>query len=143
MAAVAARMPPALGRVPARLLGTAGDERLVALVRAGSEPAFEAIFDRYHRPILSFCRHLAGNRQEAEDAVQATFLAAYRSLLRSDRPIALRPWLYTIARNQCVNAMRAQRDRPVADPEGLLEVADGLADQVQSREDLRELLVDL
>src|SRR3954453_6010900 len=107
MAAVAGAKPASLGHVPAHFLRTASDARLVALVRDGSEPAFEAIFDRHHRPILSFCRHLVGSRQEAEDAVQQTFLAAYRGLLRSDDPIALRPWLYTIARNNCVSALRA------------------------------------
>src|SRR5215207_99326 len=129
--------------VPARLLRTAGDDRLVALVRSGSEPAFEAIYDRHHRKILSFCRHLVGNQQEAEDAVQQTFLSAYRGLLRSDKVIILRPWLYTIARNQCVNAMRARRERTVAEPDDHLPAPDGLTDQVQRREDLRELLVDL
>ena len=113
------------------------------MVRSGSEPAFEAIYDRYHRQILSFCRHLVGNRQEAEDAVQQTFLAAYNGLRRSDQPIALRPWLYTIARNQSISALRAQRDRAVPDIDALATVTDGLSDQVQHREDLRELLVDM
>jgi RNA polymerase sigma factor (sigma-70 family) len=143
VAALAGRRPAALDHVPARFLRSASDDRLVALVRGGSEPAFEAIFDRHHRALLSFCRHLVGSRQEAEDAVQQTFLAAYRGLLRTDKEIVLRPWLYTIARNQCVNAIRARRERPVAEFDEFHAATDGLADQVQRREDLREMLVDL
>src|SRR5919205_1455575 len=101
-------------RVPARLLRLAADERLVELVRAGSEPAFEAVYDRHHRGILSFCRHMLGSADEAEDAVQHVFLAAYRSLRAGDgRAINLRPWLYTIARNRCLSVLRARRERPL------------------------------
>ena len=66
--------------LPAALLRLASDQRLVDQVRAGSERAFEALFDRHHRPVLAFCRHMLGSREEAEDVVQLTFLAAYRDL---------------------------------------------------------------
>src|SRR3954465_11952204 len=86
-------------RVPARLLRLVSDEGLVERARGGSEAAFVAIFDRHPRGILAFCRHMPGSLHEAEDAVQHTFLAVYRELARADdRPIQLRPWLYTIAR---------------------------------------------
>src|SRR5215211_1085555 len=111
MEASAARRPSHSGpRLPARLLRLASDERLVEYVRAGSEPAFEAVFDRHHRGILAFCRHMLGSADEAEDAVQHTFMAAYRSLGASSRPIQLRPWLYTIARNRCLSVLRARRE---------------------------------
>src|ERR1044071_805599 len=97
-------------RVPTRLLRLASDERLVERVRGGSEAAFEAIFDRHHRGILGFCRHMLGSVEEAEDAVQHTFRAAYRELVRpGDRAIQLRPWLYTIARNRCITILRGRR----------------------------------
>ena len=67
-------------RIPARLLRLAPDERLVELLRGGSEAAFEALYARHHRGVLSFCRHMLGSPEEAEDAVQHTFLAAYRDL---------------------------------------------------------------
>ena len=85
-------------RVPARLLRLASDDRLVEMLRGGSESAFEALFDRHHRGVLGFCRHMLGSVEEAEDAVQHTFLAAYREIVGSDKPIQLRPWLYAIAR---------------------------------------------
>jgi RNA polymerase sigma factor (sigma-70 family) len=128
-------------RRPARLLRLTSDERLVALVRAGDESAFEALYDRHHPAILGFCRHMLGTREEAEDAVQHTFLAAFRDLARHDQPIDLRPWLFAIARNRCLSLLRARRAHVAIE---LAEPAtDGLAATVERREDLRELLADL
>ena len=109
--------------------------------RSGSEPAFEALFDRHHRTVLAFCRHMVGSAEEAEDAVQHTFLAAYRQLRDSREPIHLRPWLYTVARNRCLSVLRARRERPMEEADE--PSTDNLAAEVQRREDLRELLRDL
>ena len=89
------------------------DDRLVAQLRGGSDAAFETIFERYHRGLLAFCRHMLGSAEEAEDAVQQTFLAAYSDLVGSDKPIQLRPWLYTIARNRCLSVLRVHRSGQV------------------------------
>lgn len=124
-----------------RLLRAASDDRLVALVRSGNRVAFEVVYDRHHRGILSFCRHMLGSREEAEDAVQHTFMAAYRQLAGSDGEMHLRAWLYTIARNRCLSVLRAQREH--ADIEDVQPATEGLAEQVQQRADLRELLRDL
>jgi RNA polymerase sigma factor (sigma-70 family) len=126
---------------PSRLRRLASDERLVALARAGDARAFEALYDRHHRAILAFCRHMLGSREEAEDAVQHTFLAAYRDLVASDKPIQPRPWLFAIARNRCLSTLRARRlhvPLDAAEPS-----TDGLAAHVERREDVRELLGDL
>src|ERR687888_2655277 len=87
-----------------------GDERLVARVRAGDDDAFEAIYDRYYRGLLAFCRHMLGSRHDAEDALQHSFASAYRALRRGESDVDLRPWLYTIARNRCLSALRSRRD---------------------------------
>jgi RNA polymerase sigma factor (sigma-70 family) len=124
-----------------RLLRLTSDERLVEHVRAGSQPAFEVIFDRHHRGVLAFCRHMLGSVEEAEDAVQHTFMAAYGELVRSGKEIALRPWLYAIARNRCVSCLRARRESPVAE---IVEPStENLSAAVQRRIDLRDLLRDL
>ena len=47
-----------------RVLAALGDERLVEQVRRGNDAAFEAIFDRYHRGILAFCRHMHASQEE-------------------------------------------------------------------------------
>ena len=119
----------------------ASDERLVAMVRTGSQPAFELLYDRHHRGILSFCRHMLSSQEEAEDAVQHTFMAAYRDLVGSEKEIQLRPWLYAIARNRCLSVLRSRREQPSDDIDEISTV--GLADEVQRRQDLRDLLADL
>jgi DNA-directed RNA polymerase specialized sigma24 family protein len=101
-AGVVPRLAPL--RAPAfgspKLLRVTSDARLVALIREGRSEAFEAAYDRHHRGILSFCRHMLSDPDEAEDAVQHTFAAAYTDLMSSDKPIQLRAWLYAIARNR-------------------------------------------
>src|SRR5215212_5236988 len=92
-------------RRPRRTLRFSRDDELVRLVRCGDEAAFEAIYDRHHRGILAFCRHMLGSREEGEDAVQHTYAAAYRELTGTDKPIHLKAWLYTIARNRCLSVL--------------------------------------
>jgi RNA polymerase sigma factor (sigma-70 family) len=128
-------------RVPARFLRLASDERLVDALRAGSEAAFEVIYTRHHRGVLSFCRHMLGSVEEAEDAVQHTFLAAYRDLVRSTKPVRLRPWLYAIARNRCLSVLRARREQ--ASDELVEPSTEHLSHEVERRHDLRALLGDL
>jgi RNA polymerase sigma factor (sigma-70 family) len=128
-------------RIPGRLLRIASDERLVEQLRGGSEAAFEAIFDRHHRAVLAFCRHMLGSAEEAEDAVQHTFLAAYGALTGSDRPIRLRPWLYTIARNRCLSVLRSPHRTVPSDADG--PSTEQLAAVVERRQELRDLLGDL
>jgi RNA polymerase sigma factor (sigma-70 family) len=119
----------------------ASDAHLVTLVRQGWPVAFETVYARYHRPILSFSRHMLGDADDAEDVVQHTFLAAYNDLISSDKPIQLRAWLFTIARNRCYSVLRARREQPRAE---LSEpITEGLATQVQRRQDLRDLVGDL
>src|SRR3712207_4562882 len=92
-----------------RLLAALGDERLVEQVRRGNDAAFEAIFDRHHRGILAFCRHMLASVEEAEDAVQHTFAQAYDSIRRDDRELRLKAWLYAIARNRCISIRSEER----------------------------------
>jgi RNA polymerase sigma factor (sigma-70 family) len=127
-------------RVPRRLLALASDERLVEQIRYGNEAAFEVAFERYGPPILSYCRHMLGSPEEAEDAVQHSFAAAYGDLQRDERPIKLKPWLFTIARNRCLSMLRARRERPLEDRE---VATAGLAEQVERRAELRDLVRDL
>ena len=140
--AAGAHIHPRLGlRQSRRLLRLASDERLVQQIQRGSEPAFEVAFERHSPAILGFCRHMLGSQEEAEDAVQHTFAAAYSDLQRGgEREIALKPWLFTIARNRCLSLLRARREHASAEPE---LVTTGLAEQVEQRAELRQLLADL
>jgi RNA polymerase sigma factor (sigma-70 family) len=122
------------------LLALAGDERLVSQIRRGSDAAFDIAYERYGPGILAFCRHMLGSREEAEDAVQHVFACAYRDLLRDEREIRLKPWLYTIARNRCLSMLRAHRDELGRD---LDQPTPALAEQVERQAELRDLLRDL
>jgi len=135
---------PMPGRRPAyvskRLLVLRGDAALVARLRAGDALAFEVLYERHVSAILSFCRHMLGSPDEAEDAVQQVFMSAHRHLLADAREINLKPWLYAIARNRSLSMLRARRE----DLAGEVEVSTkGLDDVVQQRADLRALLGDL
>jgi RNA polymerase sigma factor (sigma-70 family) len=95
---------------PARHAGTAllrsqTDARLVDLTRDGNERAFEAIVQRYHRPLLRYCARILSPTR-AEDAVQQAFLSAHRSIHAGDAELNLRPWLYRIAHNAALNLLR-------------------------------------
>jgi len=120
------------------------DERLVARLRGGDSRAFEAIYDRYERPIRSFCRHMLGQPEDADDAAQHTFLAAYRELVGSEKQIDLRPWLFTVARNRCRTLLRARyRGMAFSEPMEYEPSAEGLGVEVERREHLRDLMRDI
>jgi RNA polymerase sigma factor (sigma-70 family) len=132
---------------PARfgVLGrSAPDAKLVSRVRAGDERAFEAIYDRYHRPLLAFCRHMLGTREEAEDALQHVFVSANKHLVARDEIVDLRPWLYAIARNRCLSVLRARKEAVALDdiPEPSVEGL-SVAGEVEQRQDLKDVLGDL
>jgi len=126
------------------LLRLQGDERLVAAIRAGNAGAFEVLFERYHSRLLAFCRHMLRSAEDAEDVLQEVFFKAHAAMLADQRPINVRPWLYRIARNRCLNHLR----RPVPDGQDSMDVLphDGgttTAERVQSREDFRSLVADV
>jgi RNA polymerase sigma factor (sigma-70 family) len=123
------------------VLRPASDECLVEQVHAGSERAFELLCDRHYRPVFAYCRSMLRSPEEAEDAVQQTFLDAYRELVGIREPIAaLRPWLYAIARHRCLSALRASRTRPEV---GREPAADDIIAAIATREELRAILGDV
>src|SRR4051812_39010112 len=132
------------GMAPRRLRSKpVSDERLVARVRSGDTRAFEEIYDRYGRPIHSFCRHLLGQADDADDAVQHTFLAAYRGIRSGDQAIDLKPWLFAIARNRCVSVLRVRRRDSSTLGDTPEPATEGLSAAVERRESLRDLLRDI
>ena len=128
--------PARLARAP--VLATQSDERLVDLVRAGHESAFESLVARYRAPLLRYAeRFLPHDR--AEDAVQQAFVRAYDAMLRDDAELNLRPWLYRIVHNTALNSLR---DRALAHGE-LSEDIDGVEQPDQALErtqSVREVL---
>jgi RNA polymerase sigma factor (sigma-70 family) len=126
------------------LLKLQGDGRLIAMVRSGNAGAFETIVDRYQGRLLGFCRQMLGSTEDAEDVLQEVFVNAYRAMLGDDREINLRPWLYRIARNRCLNHLR----KPTADAQESMDMvpmvdAASTAEKVHNREEFRQLLADV
>jgi RNA polymerase sigma factor (sigma-70 family) len=126
------------------LLKLQGDEHLIAMARAGNPGAFETIVDRYQGRLLGFCRQMLGSTEDAEDVLQEVFVNAYRAMLADEREINLRPWLYRIARNRCLNHLR----KPTADSQESMDLmpaveASSTAEKVHNREEFRQLLTDV
>lgn len=88
------------------LLRTQSDERLVVLAREGQERAFEAIVDRYRKPLQRYCER-ALPRSRAEDVVQQVLLNAWLALRNGTDVQSLRAWLYRIARNTVLETAQA------------------------------------
>src|SRR5437588_1442203 len=69
--------------------------------------ATRALYERYSRQILNYCVHQLNSREEAEDAVQTTFMNAFRGLKRGIVPEAEQAWLFKIAENVCLSRRRS------------------------------------
>jgi len=88
-----------------------GDLDLVVGVRAGDELAFELLYLRYHGRIAAYVRSMVHDHGRAEDITQEVFISALRRMRETDREIAVRPWMYEIAKNACIDAFRRSRQR--------------------------------
>ena len=87
-----------------------GDEALARARPRRRREAFEEVYRRYSGPLYRYCTSILGDPQEAEEALQSAMFNAYRSLSDSRREVALRPWLYRIAHNQCLDMLRRRRE---------------------------------
>ena len=90
----------------------AGQPTLIAKARAGDDDAFGALTEPHRRELQVHCYRMLGSLQDAEDALQDTLLAAWHGLAGFEERASLRTWLYRIATNRCLDALRAARRRP-------------------------------
>ena len=129
---------------PDGLLQACTDEQLVALLRQGRQSAFETLAARYQTRLLWFCWKILQSKEDAEDALQDVFAAAFRALLADDREIQVRPWLYRIARNRCINQLRRARTVGIDSLDDQHAASGGtLVETLVSRQQFRELLDDV
>lgn len=104
---------------------TPSDAHIVRTVLEGDAEAFRTIVDRYHDDALHFATHLLGDHAEAEDAVQDTFLRAYRYLHSYAEQDRFRAWLWRILVNRCRTRAGARQRRPEpVDASRITELAD-------------------
>jgi RNA polymerase sigma-70 factor (ECF subfamily) len=129
--------PPKPRELPAA--GTSDEELLVAYRDTGDRAAFTELVHRYERELYSYLRRYLGDAPMAEDAFQATFLQVHLKCDQFEEGRKFRPWLYTIATNQAIDAQRRNKrhksvslDRNTR-PEGSDDVRT-LMDLLESRE---------
>src|ERR1700760_3583325 len=84
----------------------------LARAQRGDEDAFAQLTTPYRRELQVHCYRILGSLQDAEDLLQETLLAAWRGLEQFEGRSSLRAWLYTIATNRCLNALRERKRRP-------------------------------
>ncbi len=101
------------------------DEQLVALAVAEDPDAFGEIVRRWDRKIFALCFGMLGREDDARDAAQETFIAAYRNLAAFRGEAKVSSWLHRIAVNQCLTTKRRQKSRA----EELMDDEDGSADR--------------
>ena len=82
------------------------EARLVSDALGGSQPAFEQIVRRYQRPVISLIVRMTGDHAQAEDLAQETFVKAFRHLKSFDPARRLSSWLFRIAHNTTLDALR-------------------------------------
>jgi RNA polymerase sigma-70 factor (ECF subfamily) len=87
-------------------------DQALARARAGDEHAFRELTDPYRRELQLHIYRIVGSAQDAEDLLQETLLAAWRGLVQFEGRASVRSWLYRIATNRSLDALRAQRRRP-------------------------------
>src|SRR5215210_6015227 len=123
------------------LLRTQADDRLVELARSGHERAFEAIVERYRRPLLRAARRVLPEAR-AEDALQQALLAAWTALRRGDEVRDLRPWLHRVVHNTTLNLLR-QSGYHYEELEEALRIADAGEEELERRAVVRQTLASL
>jgi len=99
------------------IVGDPPDTRLLAAARRGDEDAFRRLVEPHRGELHAHCYRMLGSLQDAEDGLQETLLRAWRGLGGFDASRPLRPWLYRIATNACLDAL-ARRPKRVLRLEG-------------------------
>src|SRR2546425_7427595 len=126
------------------------DEELAVLAARGDTAAFEQLVRRHQAALVNFAFRMLGDRDEAADAAQQTFVQVYLHLPRARLDLAFKPWLSRIARNQCLDRLRQRRPSASLEAEPDSDEApafaardpDPLPEELLERRDLQRLLAD-
>src|SRR5689334_1046693 len=118
------------------------DAELVSGSIAGDRAAFAQIYDRYADRLHDFCVGMLRDRDGAADCVQDTFCIAAARLPQLKDPDKLRPWLYSIARNEALRRLRERRRETPSDELPDVESEDDGPDTVAARTELADLIAE-
>jgi RNA polymerase sigma factor (sigma-70 family) len=132
--------------LPTHPLTTLTDDQLVARFRSGDEAPFDEIYRRYSPALVAFARRmLKTSGHDAEDVVQDAFIRAYRGLRVTDRPMALRPWLYMIVRNRALDELRSPQRSGGFDEDFTLNAVPSAdaAQCLEQRDEMRQLVAEI
>lgn len=88
------------------------DAELMLRVKCGDRPAFETLVDKYKQPVLNLVSRTLGDSGEAEDIAQNVFIQVYKAAPRYTPTAKFSTWLFTIARNFCLNEIRRRSRHP-------------------------------
>jgi RNA polymerase sigma-70 factor (ECF subfamily) len=91
----------------------------LAAARRGEPWALEQLYQHHQPQVYALCYRLLERAEDAEDAVQATFVRAFRALPRFRGDSSARTWLYRIATNEALAILRRRRPEPAEEPEGI------------------------
>ena len=94
------------------------DEALLSLAQTGDGEAFDKLTGPFRSELQVHCYRILGSAHDAEDLLQETLLAAWRGIGQFEGRSSLRAWLYRIATNQCLNALRGNKARTLAAQRG-------------------------
>jgi RNA polymerase sigma-70 factor (ECF subfamily) len=103
----------AIGETSAQLCLRDPDVRLMIGVRDDQPGAFEELVEAYQQRLVGVMHHLVGNAEEAEDLAQEVFLRVYRARKKYRARCKFSTWLFTIANNLALNALRSRQRKPV------------------------------
>lgn len=92
-------------------LSSQTDEELIRLFKKGNEQAFQIVLSRHHKPLFNFIYKFTRNKQAAEESFQEVFLRVIRSIDDYKPTAKFTTWLYTIARNYCIDFCRKEKFR--------------------------------
>jgi len=116
------------------------DPEVVAAIVAGDPAGLAEAYDRYAMPLYAYCRSMLREPADAADAVQDTFLVATAKLRDLRDPAKLRPWLYAVARNECVRRLRAGAALSALDEAGDVPSQAGDIGAATERAELQQLV---
>src|SRR5881394_1807086 len=88
------------------------DASLMLRVKQGDRDAFEALVEKYKQPVMNVVYRTLGDATEAEDLAQHVFIQVYKSAHRYEVSAKFSTWLFTIARNLCLNEIRRRARHP-------------------------------